>query len=194
MADYEEPAAMLAVPLADARAALRLGNATEDALLTAMLKSATALCEQFTGLALMARDVVEDHALMDVASSGWIRLRQRPVRNITGVAAVRADGSAVALPVADYAIDIDAMRDGLVRVIGAMAPTASGARVRITYRAGIAETPALVPEALRHGIIQLAGHLQRERDRAGDGGVRAPLSDPPLIVAALWRPWRRLQL
>lgn len=47
-----------------------------------------------------------------------------------------------------------------------------------------------LPEAVRHGIIRLAAHLYRERDRDGDG---APVA-PPAAVAALWRPWRAMRL
>ena len=87
------------------------------------------------------------------------------------------------LPVASYAIDIDPSGNGWVRV---SQPGAAG-RMRVTYAAGMAADAAQVPDVLRQGIIMLAAHLHRERDRD------VPL-DPPAAVAALWRPWRRMRI
>ena len=42
-------------------------------------------------------------------------------------------------------------------------------------------------EALRHGIVRFAAHQYRERDRGQAGAI-------PAAVAALWRPWRQVQL
>jgi uncharacterized phiE125 gp8 family phage protein len=169
----------VAVALADARSFLRLGGGNDDAVLSAALVSATQLCEQFTGLALVSRTVREILPVTDA----WQRLGRSPVLAITLVEGVPAEGSLFPLPVSAYGIDIDAGGDGWVRV---SQPGAAG-RLRITYTAGMAVDFVDVPEALRHGIIQLAGHLLRERDR--ERGV-----EPPASVAALWRPWRRLRI
>ena len=52
----------------------------------------------------------------------------------------------------------------------------------------LADEWAQVPQAVRHGVIRLAAHLYRQRDTEGDS------TTPPIAVAALWRPWRRLRL
>lgn len=169
----------LAASVDEARAYLRLDGGGEDALVTAMLRSATAMAEGFTGAALMSRAVEE----MVPVSGDWQRLTRTPVRSISGVEGLPAEGSAFALPVDAWTIEIDSDGDGWVRV---MQPGIAG-RVRVTYSAGLAATLGDLPEGLRHGVILLAGHLLRERDRP-EG------AEPPATVAALWRPWRRMRL
>jgi uncharacterized phiE125 gp8 family phage protein len=179
MRQVDEGLLPLAAATAEARAFLRLEGGNDEGVLAASLRSASALCEQFTGVALVSRAVKE----ILPASGEWQRLSRTPVLAITGVEGVPAEGSIFPLPVASYLIDIDGGGDGWVRVIE---PGAAG-RVRVSYSAGMAAEPGRVPEPLRHGIIQLAGHLLRERDR--EVGL-----SPPASVAALWRPWRRMRI
>ena len=179
MGQVDDGLVPLAAALTEARTTLRLDGGGDDAVLAGVLRSATALCEAFTGVALVSREVSE---ILPVRSD-WQRLGRTPVLAITGVDGVPAEGSLFPLPVSAYAVDIDAAGDGWIRV---SAPGAAG-RVRVRYTAGLAAEPGRVPEPLRHGIIQLAGHLLRERDR--DRGL-----EPPASVVALWRPWRRLRL
>jgi len=160
------------VALADVKAFLRIGTGEEDALLGALIGSASEVCEAFTGRALLPRDLLETLP----ASSAWTRFGAAPVRSIDGV-----ETTSAALPADAYAIDIDAAGDGWVRVFGA-----GGARVvRVAYSAGLAAEAEGLPEAIRHGIVRLAAHLYAERD--GEPG-----SGPPAAVTALWRPWRRM--
>jgi len=165
--------------LGEAKAYLRVIGGDEDALLARLLKSAGEHCENFTSKVLLGRSFAETIE----ASSAWRRLRQGPVTAITLVEAIRADGLPQALPVASYAIDIDARGDGWIRVTDA----GGAARVRVSYAAGLAESWAAAPEALRQGIIRLAAHHYAHRDEADGGG-------PPAAVTALWRPWRRIGL
>jgi uncharacterized phiE125 gp8 family phage protein len=179
MSQIDEAPVPLAAAMAEARAFLRLEGGSDDGALAATLRSATALCEAFTGVALVSRTVSE---ILPVRGE-WQRLGRTPVLTITSVDGVPAEGSLFPLPVAAYAVDIDAAGDGWVRV---SEPGAAG-RVQVRYTAGLAAEPGRVPEPLRHGIIQLAGHLLRERDRETG-------QEPPASVVALWRPWRLLRL
>ncbi|HEY0147559.1 MAG TPA: hypothetical protein VGB70_01000 [Allosphingosinicella sp.] len=165
--------------LGEAKAYLRMVGGDEDALLERLLRAACEQCEAFTAKVLLARGFSETLA----ASAAWRRLRRLPVRAITSVEAVRADGLASALPVAAYAIDIDGRGDGWVRVTDSGGAT----RVRVSYQAGLAEDWAGAPDALRQGVIRLAAQLYTHRD--GESG-----GPPPAAVTALWRPWRRLGL
>ena len=164
-----------AVVLGEVKAFLRLANGEEDALVAGFLRSASATCEAFTGLALVEREVRET-----VAPGVWRRLGVAPVRAIDGVAAVAIDGSEGAVPADGYRIDIDAAGDGWVRVVG------EEQRARVTYSAGLAADWNGLPEPLRQGIVRLAAHLYVARGEAE--------AAPPACVAALWRPWRRLRL
>lgn len=167
------------VPLDEVKAFLRIAASDEDALLAGLVRSAGELCEGFVGRLLIERPVEETLA----ASTGWTRLGAAPVRSIDAVAALFADGGIEALPADGYAIDIDAAADGWVRLARPIDPK----RVRVSYVAGMAADPNGVPEAIRHGIVRLAGHLYQHRDRAEP-------PQPPAVVTALWQPWRRLRL
>ncbi len=166
------------VPLAALKTHLRVIGSDEDALLAAALRTATDLCEAFTRLALIERDVIETVP----AQPCWARLAQAPVRAITGLAALAPSGEATPLATGDFGIDIDAAGDGWVRVLR----SATG-RVEVAYRAGQAADWNGIPEPLRQGIIRMASHIYTHRDGEVGGG-------PPAAVTALWLPYRRLRL
>lgn len=165
------------VPIGELKAWLRIEGSGEDAILAGLIRAAADTCEAFLGRLLVARAVEETIP----APRGWTRLAAAPARAIEAVAAIGADGAAEALPAEAYAIDIDAAGEGWVRLTGPIA----AARVRVGYRAGLAEDPADLPEAIRHGILRLAAHLHAHRETGGER--------PPAAVTALWRPWRRLR-
>lgn len=167
----------LPVALDEVKAMLRIASGDEDALIAGLVRSAADLCERFTGRLLIARAVNETLA----RRTGWQRLGAAPVQAIDAVAALDAAGEATPLGIGDYSIDIDASGEGWVRLHAA--PT--GARVRVSYVAGMAASPSDLPEALRQGIVRLAAHFFIERDAA---------AGPPAAVTALWRPWRRLSI
>jgi uncharacterized phiE125 gp8 family phage protein len=165
----------LPVSLAEAQAFARVETGEEEALLAGLIRSASALCEAFTGQLLIERGFEEV-----VAANGlWQRLSATPVRAIDSVERVAADGSVVALLAHEYEVDIDSRGDGWVKVAGE-------GRVRVRGRAGLASDANGVPEPLRQGIVRLTAHLFANRD--GEGG------EPPAAVTALWRPYRRMRL
>jgi uncharacterized phiE125 gp8 family phage protein len=159
-----------AAAAAQARALVRNMSGQEDALLSEMIDEAFALAEQFTARVLIARTMTEGVT----ADGTWRRLAATPVLGVTGV----ASPSGEALPVEQYAIDIDAAGDGWVRVSG-------GGRAVVTLTAGMAEDWDSLPPGIAGGVVRLAAHRFTARDDAGA---------PPASVAALWRPWRRMRL
>ncbi|MEA3541395.1 MAG: hypothetical protein U9R77_04665 [Pseudomonadota bacterium] len=174
----EQESGALAAPLAELKAYLRMEQDGEDAVLAGLLRGAAALCEQFVGQWLIARDARDTVA----GGGGWQRLAARPVLAVTQVSAVDADGASAPLPIDAYAIDIDAAGDGWVR-----STRAGDDRVlTVAYRAGMAAEMNGLPEALRQGIIRLAAdhYLARGSEDAA----------PPAVVSALWRPYRRMRL
>lgn len=159
----------------DLKAWLRIATADEDGVLERLLRGAASLCEAFIGQWLIVREARETVA----ADAAWQRLSARPV---VAIEAVEAAGTGLPLTVGDYAVDIDAAGDGWVRVTRA----GVAGMVRVTYRAGLAEAAAQVPEALRQGMVRLAAEhfIARGTESAA----------PPAVVSALWRPWRRMRL
>jgi uncharacterized phiE125 gp8 family phage protein len=165
------------VSVAEAKAFLRIAASEEDAVLAGLVRSAAELCESFTGRALVVRPVREVLA----GTGGWVRLSAAPVQAIEAVAQLAEDGGRTVLALEDYAVDVDAAGDGWVRLPRGMK------RIEVSYRAGLAVDANQVPEALRQGIVRLAGHLYAHRSGGAEGG-------PPAAVTALWRPWRRVRL
>lgn len=157
----------------------RIGLANEDALVTQLARTAFSLCEAFCGQALILRDAQEVIAVR----SGWQRLSAAPVTAITAVDGLPGEGAAFRLPVDRYAIDIDEDGIGRVRVIDA----GIAGRLRVGYAAGLAAAWADLPAPLAQGIVCLAAHLYAHRSDAAEAA-------PPAAVAALWRPWRRLEI
>jgi uncharacterized phiE125 gp8 family phage protein len=165
------------VSLAEAQAYVRIETGEEEAVLAGLLRSASAICEQFIGQALVARGFAETLG----ASGQWQRLGLTPVRSIDAVALIGEDGGETALAAADFAVDIDASGDGWVRLV-----RGGEGLVRVSAVAGMASNGNEVPEPLRQGIVRLTAYLFNARD--GGGG------EPPAAVTALWRPYRRLRL
>lgn len=171
------PAAAIEAARGTIKAYLRIEGSSEDAAIDAAARTALALGEAFTGTAWVARE----WQAMLARSGQWQRLPQGPVTAITSVAALANDGSAAALPIEAYAIDIDARGEGWVRI----AAPHGAARVRVRFVAGAATGWADVPPPLAHGIVLLAAHQLEGR---------AISAAPPAAVVAFWRPWRRVQL
>jgi uncharacterized phiE125 gp8 family phage protein len=174
----------LALPPEAAGAAkgfLRVERADEDGLIGALVAAAAELCEAFTGQALLARGFAETMP----ASRAWQRLTRTPVRAITSVEALPAEGAPQPLASGAYAIDIDAAGDGWVR----LAAPGEARRIRVGYQAGLAGAWADLPSALRQGVLRLAAHFYTRRV-----DENAPREAPPAAVAALWRPFRRIRL
>lgn len=167
----------LVAPLDALKAYLKISLGDEDAPLTDLIRAAGDVAERFLGQLLIVRAVDE----ILCARRDWQRLSIRPARSIASVAGIPADGAEFVLPVENYAIDIDANGTGWVRIAN---PGAAG-RIRVVYTAGIASDDSEVPDAIRHGIIRLAGEYHAQRD-----GLEREV---PASVAALWRPWRRMQ-
>ncbi len=166
------------VSLAEAQAYVRVETGEEEALLAGLLRSASAMCEQFIGQALVARSFDETIG----ASSQWQRLGLTPVMSIGAVVLVADDQSEIMLAAEDYAIDVDSCGDGWVRLLRGPADGV----IRVSGVAGMASDGNGVPEPLRQGIVRLTAYLFNARD--GGGG------EPPAAVTALWRPYRRMRL
>ena len=164
-----------------AKAYLRVERSDEDALIAGMVLAAAELCEAFIGQPLLERGFSETLP----AQQAWRRLARSPVREIGPVEAPAPDGTAEALAVGAYGIDIDARGDGWVR---SNVPRELK-RIRVFYRAGLAGAWADLPAALREGVLRLAAHFYTSR--TADGGRSG---EPPAAVAALWRPFRRIRL
>lgn len=177
MADAVEPGEA-PVSLNEARSWLRLGATIDDAVVAGLVRAATNICEAFIGRWLIVRAGEERLGLR----GGVVELSARPVVVVDEVALVGAEGSETVLDTHAWGAVIT--RDGTARLT--IYASGGAARVRVAYRAGTADTPNGIPEAIRQGILRMAQHLYEARDGSG--------AAPPTAIAALWQPWRRLTL
>lgn len=166
------------VTMSEAQAYVRVETGEEEAVLAALVRSASALCEAFLNQAIIARNFT----VAVPACVTWQRLPIGPVRSIDLVEAADAEGNNVPLAAEDYAIDIDAGGDGWVRISANL----SASRISISGSAGMVANQNDVPEPIRQGVLRLVAHLFTTRD-GSDG-------EPPAAVTALWRPYRRMRL
>ena len=173
------PAPLSGAALEELRNWLGIRSATEDPALQRLLRAASDMCEAFTGTMPLAATCEETLC----ASGEWQKLVTRPVQAIVGVDALPAEGARRSLPAGDYAVDLDADGGGLIRILR----QGDAGRVAVRFIAGLAPDWCSLPEGMAHGILRLAAHDYRARDEG-------PTATPPLAVAALWRPWRRLRL
>ena len=171
-------AAAAPLSVAEAKAFLRLDTDAEDALISGLVRTATALCEAFTGQLLLKRTATETVA----ADGTWHALALAPVVSIGAVETLGVDGTATALAGDGWTSTVDADGRAWVRIAAA-----GVARANVTGIVGLADDWNGVPEPLRQGIARLVAHLFASRDAADDVG-------PPAAVAALWRPWRGVRL
>lgn len=166
------------VSLSEARGWLRMGAGVDDAVVGQLLRAATSVCEAFVGQWLMRRSGTEVLAL----AGGAVRLTVRPVVAVETVIVLAADGGETVVDSGAYRLSV--APDGRGRLTIDSAGNAE--RVRVSYRAGIAEDGADVPEAIRQGILRMTQHLYDARDGKDPA--------PPAVIAALWQPWRVLSL
>ncbi len=174
------PAALPPTALAELKQWLGITIASDDPLLSALLRAALDLCEGFTGIMPLQAECEE----VLPAACGWQVLATAPVQAITAVYGIPPTGARFALSSNAYALELDV--NGAGRVMVTTPGTAQRIAVRLT--AGLAASWDVLPDALRHGIVRLAAHQHRERESSG----ASPL--PPAAVAALWRPWRQMRL
>lgn len=166
------------VSLSEARGWLRMGAAVDDAVVGQLLRAATSVCEAFVGQWLVRRSGTEVLPLV----GGAVRLTVRPVVAVEDVRLVAPDGGETVLEADDYRLLVEP--GGAGRLI--VDTPGEAKRVRVTYRAGIADDGNGVPEAIRQGIVRMTQHLYDARDGKDPA--------PPAVIAALWQPWRVLSL
>ncbi|MFM5953148.1 MAG: phage head-tail connector protein [Novosphingobium sp.] len=174
------PAALAPAALTELKDWLGITTTGDDAQLTSLLRAALETCEQFTGI-MPLQQICEE--VLPV-STAWQVLVTRPVQVISGVDGIPAEGARFAVPVANYAIELDA--DGGGRVL--ISNSGAAGRIAVRFTAGLAPDWASLPDGIRHGALRLAAFQYRQRE--DDTAVMLP----PAAVAALWRPWRRLRL
>jgi uncharacterized phiE125 gp8 family phage protein len=174
-----DPLGLDSVMLDEARAYLRVDAAEEDPSLASSALAAIAHAEHFTQQTLIQRTAREILG----AGSGWQMLQALPVRSVTAVAGIPAEGAVFALAPTAWEAKVGSRGEAYVRILQ---PGAAG-RVEVSADVGLAADWASLPESLRLGILRLAAHFYAHRDAADGAG-------PPAAALAVLLPWRRMRL
>lgn len=176
-----KPPVLGSAPLAELKHWLGISRTAEDTALIGLLETSLAICEAFTGRAPLVQTVEEVIALR----AGWQELTSRPVRELIGAELIALDGSREIWAVPSDGLELRITDTACAQLLRPF----EGRGVALRLVVGIANDWASMPAPLRHGIIRLAAHHYRDRDR----DTRASAA-PPASVTALWRPWRSLRL
>ena len=161
----------LPVTLSEAKAHLRIDHADEDALITALIETASAGAEHETGRALMAQtwEIALD------AFPAAIEMTRTPVQSITSVTYANTDGAQTVLSDALYSLDA-ADEFGWAYVVPAYAGAWPETRdeinaVRVRYVAGYADAES-VPAAIKSWILLQVGAMYAHRESDVIGQVQ----------------------
>ena len=174
-----DPVALTVDAVDAAKTYLRLESDDEDAGIAALVAAALVHAEGYLGQLVIARNVTERLSV----SHGWQRLAATPVRSVSLVTGIPAEGASFALAPDSYALDINRHHDGWIRFTTA----GSAGRADIVYRAGLVPGWPDLPEAISMAVLRITAHLHAHRDAESDAG-------PPPAFASLLRPWRRMRL
>lgn len=181
-----QPASFAGDALAELKSWLGISRSNDDAMLVNLLEASHGLCEAFTGQMPLRQTAEEEVPFI----AGPCRLSVLPVRSLVSVEKIADDGSRSLLDESDY--------DFVVKAGGAarfkFSWRGDGNLLAVRVQAGIAMDWASLPPPLRQGMIRLAAHHFRERDRPTQAKSRQPGLAAPASVTALWSPWRRTRL
>ncbi len=158
---------------------LRITLSHEDAKLYSLIRASLEICANFIGTQPLLCQFNEQFPIQN----DWRYLSKSPVVMIESVQGLSAMGEVINLPVQDYAIDINAQLKGRVLIHDAH----NIQHIKVSYSAGLSENWDMLPDQLRSGIIRLAAHIYSNRNL--DESVQ-----PPVAIAALWQPYRRMRL
>lgn len=173
------PLALDSIMLDEVRAFLRVDDDNDDSSLASSLLAALGYAEQFTRQILLRRTATETVT----SGGGWQILKALPVQSVMSVTAIPAEGASYLMSVEAWEAKISSIGEVYFRVL----QPGNVGRVAVACNAGIMADWANVPEALRMGILRLAGYFYAHRDGTEDSG-------PPAAALALLRPWRRVHV
>jgi len=174
------------VTLAELKQYLRLGHASEDELLSGLIRSAREDLERATGLALIEQGwrLVLDRLPRD----GIILLPRHPVREVTSVTFYDANGEPTVVSPDAYQSDLLSRP---ARMFLTQAPVNLRAMngVEVDFVCGFGEAGPDVPDLLRRAIMLLAAHWYEFRTSYGpsDQPVSYPAGYDRMISAYVER-------
>ncbi|MBL4757488.1 MAG: phage head-tail connector protein [Rhizobiales bacterium] len=176
------------VSLIEAKAHMNVDFGDDDALITAMIESATALFDGWNGIlnrALITQTWEQKFPCFNDA----IRLAIDPVQSVTTIKYYDGSNVEQTLSGAVYALFADEVGGFITLNVDQSWPGIYSRidAVTVTYNAGYGAASA-VPAPIRQAILMLVGHYYENRETASG----MSFEELPFSVAALIKPFRRI--
>ncbi len=162
------------VTLVEAKDFLRVASASDDDLLTGLIRAAREDVERTTGLALI--DQTWRLAVDCLPRTRVLAMPRHPVKEIVSVTVYGEDGEATITPADGYLADLMSRPARLYFEAG-LSPARAMNGIEVDFRAGFGEAGSDVPDLLKRAILTLAAHWYEFR--ASYGPDDQPVSYPP---------------
>ncbi|MEP3052318.1 MAG: phage head-tail connector protein [Erythrobacter sp.] len=177
--DIVVPADLGGLALSELKTWLGITRSQEDALLVDFLEASVSQCQAYIGQSPL--DVtVEEYLSPDQEAS---LIQSRPAKEIQSVQLLDHNGNRNPMADDTYEIEIDENGAAHFKILKKL----DGRAIVVRLRVGIAPKWETLPATLAQGIIRLAGHLYRYRDRN-------EVDKMPPSAINLWQIWRRPRL
>ena len=158
------------VSLSEMKDWLRISNASEDAMIGALIQSARFEVENITRRSLINRTVVQTH--LDFPGGDKLVLRASPVSSVTSIGYTDQAGDSQTFAASNYRVVTNQIRPFIRLVTGASWPTVetdNDGAVSITMIAGYGAVRTAVPDNARIALKMIVAYAYENR---GDGRAR----------------------
>lgn len=174
--------ARLPVYLAEAKAAARIDEDVEDAMLDAWITEATQFAEMYTGRALITQTwdfYFDAFPVSSWTGDSYLEIPASPLQSVVSVGYLDVDEAEQVMPAADYRVDVVNEPGRVVLKTNKSWPQSAtiGSAVFIRAVVGYGAFPGDVPEVIRNWIREqvVYRHAVRTRSILGaNGGIDMP--------------------
>ena len=171
------PPATLCVPVAAAKAHLRVDHDLDDAHIEDLIRAATEHLDGWSGVLGRALEAQTWELALDAFPDGAIRLPLGPVASVTSVIYADPAGAEQTVDPGAYVLDAQSVEGWVVPIDGWPATMETVNAVRVRWVAGTG-----TPRAARQAILLLVGHWYAHREAVGEAAVELPLGVQSLIA------------
>lgn len=178
------------VTLAQAKAHLRVDDASEDAYISSLIVTSRLQIEAALGLALITQSW--RWTIDDWPACAALELPIRPVQQIGSIEVTHATGVATTVPPASYRLDGHGSPPRIVlTTLPPPMPDLPADGIAISMITGFGAAAADVPEPIRHAVLLLVAHWFENREPPEAGQRPAGIPD---AVNSLLMPYRVVRL
>lgn len=157
------------IPLADAKAHLRVEHTADDSIITALIIAARQACEN-----IIQRTLVNtEYELIQDCFTPQLKLRKPPVTAIASIQYRDTTGAWQTLAPGDYSNQLSFLPGFIEPAIGKCWPATANVSdaVKVTYTAGYGANGNNVPQAIKEWMLLTIGSMYENREASTPGGA-----------------------